>query len=950
MADKKNVIQVAEQLFYAANKDIDSKKQIASLSDIKNITFPYVGMLFYTESDHTWRIVDSLTDGYLNYNDGKFYPTEPNGLEFENWEKVPNLYVGTYSNFMATDGIDGTDGDDGTDGQSVVTSFIFKRSATMPTTPSGGSFSSPVPSGWSDGIPAELNGMPLWMSSRVMTSDGLAPQQATWSTPVLAADTATIDFEWTDSTANDVGTPSAPLNGAVWTNESSINSVWMAVRKIENGLPKEWNVSKIKGEKGADGVTSFTWVKYSLYENGRDTSGTVRIFDEAYTTVNSVKTYMTYMGIAYNKTTNLESNNPDDYTWIKIKGEDVYTLDLSNDNVSVPASSTGVIVNPETTLLNAKTTIQLYFGQNIVPISDYTIVETVTSGLTFTKDTATNTYSVTGLTTPTGAIAFKAYKKDSSGNTDTSVVLASGTFSISKINGTSVYEIIPSSNVIKVSGENSLFPTTISAKVLVNNAGVTSYTTQGKLTYRYVRPTDADTQSDGIQFTIGSNLTIENSDDYEFLELQYFHPTTGDLVDRERIPFVRNGKSAKYEETRFAKSTSVSTAPALVASDANPVGWTVAPPTISTTETLWMTKSVKNSDGTLFANWSTPVRMSGAQGINGTSGASPRLLEFVANESYENGGVYIDYAYYRSNDVNEGWYTVKVVNGARTTAVYTGGIPDPTKFDKAPFTKEMSFGNVIAEQANLAGFLFRNQILQSQTSTLTSDTHITPNTLLPNLMLDGIQGVIKILDKLVLDKNGIVLKDDAGRPRIKMQWIDGVPALHFLNENGVTTWVAGTSGSVTYTEARSDSYSSYKGLLLSGVSTSVTPIDTDIPSTIWREVACSTYDGGIMGFDSFEPSVVGYGFTIGSPSSAPVGANGKIYTTKDYNGVMIADGWYVTNAYSYNGVSTSDFRGVVELDKIVGGKVVGGTTVIVPDITMVGVIWACGTHMTPTYP
>ena len=188
----------------------------------------------------------------------------------------------------------------------------------------------------------------------------------------------------------------------------------------------------------------------------------------------------------------------------------------------------------------------------------------------------------------------------------------------------------------------------------------------------------------------------------------------------------------------------------------------------------------------------------GAPGINGTSGLTPRLLELVNGGQYENGQDFIDYAYYRSNDVNEGWYTVKVVGGVRTVVTYTGGIPDtsPTgSWVKEPFSKEMSFGTVIAEQANLAGFIFRNRTLNSQDLSYQSCTTTNDRGPFPNLSLDGKQGVIKFLERLFLDKDGIVMKDDCGRPRIKFG-IDSakIPTLQFLNEDGTIKWEAGKNG------------------------------------------------------------------------------------------------------------------------------------------------------------
>lgn len=152
------------------------------------------------------------------------------------------------------DGRDGRDGKDGYNGNTSFTSIIFKRSATQPATPTGGGFSNPVPYGWSDGIP-EADGNPLWMSARIFSSDGAYPQESSWSTPSLAADTANIDFEWSNFNGEDPGTPSNPANGAVWDNNASPDDNWMAIAKISNGVRGPWEVFKIKGEQGNSSVT-----------------------------------------------------------------------------------------------------------------------------------------------------------------------------------------------------------------------------------------------------------------------------------------------------------------------------------------------------------------------------------------------------------------------------------------------------------------------------------------------------------------------------------------------------------------------------------------------------------------------------------------------------------------------------------------------------------------------
>ena len=64
----------------------------------------------------------------------------------------------------------------------------------------------------------------------------------------------------------------------------------------------------VPGEKGADGTQYYTWIAYSDNADGSD------MYQQP-------KDSTLYIGIAVNKTTATESDNPDDYTWSKFKGE-----------------------------------------------------------------------------------------------------------------------------------------------------------------------------------------------------------------------------------------------------------------------------------------------------------------------------------------------------------------------------------------------------------------------------------------------------------------------------------------------------------------------------------------------------------------------------------------------------------------------------------------------------
>lgn len=64
----------------------------------------------------------------------------------------------------------------------------------------------------------------------------------------------------------------------------------------------------VHGDPGADGITLYTWIRYAEDANG--------------TGISNSPDGKSYIGLAYNKTTASESNNPSDYTWSKITGKD----------------------------------------------------------------------------------------------------------------------------------------------------------------------------------------------------------------------------------------------------------------------------------------------------------------------------------------------------------------------------------------------------------------------------------------------------------------------------------------------------------------------------------------------------------------------------------------------------------------------------------------------------
>lgn len=83
----------------------------------------------------------------------------------------------------------------------------------------------------------------------------------------------------------------------------------------------------------------------------------------------------------------------------------------------------------------------------------------------------------------------------------------------------------------------------------------------------------------------------------------------------------QDGAAGRFTELRYAKNGSTTTAPALSKSSLNPSGWATTMPTVSDLEYLWLTIAVKSGDGkTLISQWSTPVRITPYNGVDGQDG------------------------------------------------------------------------------------------------------------------------------------------------------------------------------------------------------------------------------------------------------------------------------------------------------------------------------------------
>ena len=181
-----------------------------------------------------------------------------------------------------------------------------------------------------------------------------------------------------------------------------------------------------------------------------------------------------------------------------------------------------------------------------------------------------------------------------------------------------------------------------------------------------------------------------------------------------------------YQEYRFAKNGSRNSAPALVKTDAEPSGWTTTQPSVGTLQYLWMTIATKSATGALLTNWSDPVRITPYDGKDGENGKSPAL---VYRGVYDSSKTYYGNQYRVDAVIYNGIYYVARIDAGEFYNVAPTNISKWNNFG-AQF-ESIATGLLLAENANIAGFIFRNNRLESSLSDANGQ---------PNIILDGVSG------------------------------------------------------------------------------------------------------------------------------------------------------------------------------------------------------------------
>ena len=217
----------------------------------------------------------------------------------------------TWSKFRGEDGADGVPGKDG------VTTYTWIKYADdsngngMSNSPIGKTY---IGFAYNKTTSTESNNASDYTWSLIKGADGINGTDGTNGIDGVDGKDGITYYTWIKYSDN--------ANGSNMYDTPNDNTKYIGIatnqtEKAESSDYTKYVWSKFRGEDGADGadgvpgkdgVTTYTWIKYADDENGNG--------------ISNDPTNKSYIGFAYNKTTNIESNSPSDYTWSLIKGAD----------------------------------------------------------------------------------------------------------------------------------------------------------------------------------------------------------------------------------------------------------------------------------------------------------------------------------------------------------------------------------------------------------------------------------------------------------------------------------------------------------------------------------------------------------------------------------------------------------------------------------------------------
>lgn len=200
-----------------------------------------------------------------------------------------------------------------------------------------------------------------------------------------------------------------------------------------------------------------------------------------------------------------------------------------------------------------------------------------------------------------------------------------------------------------------------------------------------------------------------------------------------------DGKNGDYYEYRYAVNGSTSTPPSLTNTSRTPSGWSTSMPSVGALQYLWqIIAKISGTDGSLLTDWSTPVRITPYDGKDGAKGENPAMVfrgPYDSSKLYYGNNIRLDCVKYGSE-----YYIARIdadAIAAKNGTTFKDKLPTDTNYWN---TFGASFESIatdllLAENANIAGWIYRNSRMESQTTDSNGN---------PMAYLDGVKGSVRL--------------------------------------------------------------------------------------------------------------------------------------------------------------------------------------------------------------
>jgi hypothetical protein len=206
----------------------------------------------------------------------------------------------------------------------------------------------------------------------------------------------------------------------------------------------------------------------------------------------------------------------------------------------------------------------------------------------------------------------------------------------------------------------------------------------------------------GVTYYHGDEVT-HNGATYRYI---YSTPAAGVSVSTASHWTIVAAKGEKGEgdwtEYRYAKNTSFEEPPELMITDTDPDGWLLGAIPVNENEFLWVTSALKSPENELVSFWGPPARITGRNGQDGVSGASPVLVprgEYNGATTYYGNETRVEAVFYVDR-----WYRTKLTAGE-----FSGILPtNTTKWEEFGASFEsVATKLLLAEGANIGDWFMK---------------------------------------------------------------------------------------------------------------------------------------------------------------------------------------------------------------------------------------------------